>query len=149
MLYIGADHRGYNLKEEIKKYLDELKMKYEDLGASSLNPDDDYPDYAQQVAQRVAEAPEEHRGILLCSSGVGVNIVANKFDGIRSALVWNEKGAKASRIDDNANVLSLPADDLSPEEAKKIVRTWLETPFTREERHYRRIQKIAEIERNN
>lgn len=149
MLYISADHRGYNLKEEIKKYLDELKMKYEDLGASSLDPDDDYPDYARKVAQRVAEAPEEHRGILLCGSGAGVNIVANKFDGIRAALVWNEKVAKASRIDDNANVLSLPADDLSAEEAKKIVRAWLETPFTREERHHRRIKKIEEIERNN
>lgn len=149
MLYIGADHRGYNLKEEIRKYLDELKMKYEDLGAFSLNPDDDYPDYAKEVAQRVAEAPEEHRGILFCGSGVGVNIVANKFDGIRSALVWNEKVAKASRVDDNANVLSLPADDLTTEETKKIVKIWLETPFTREERHYRRIKKIEEIERNN
>jgi ribose 5-phosphate isomerase B len=149
MLYIGADHRGYNLKEEIKKYLDELKMKYEDLGAPSLNQDDDYPDYAELVARRVAEAPEEHRGILLCGSGAGVNIVANKFDGIRSALAWNEKVAKAARIDDNANVLSLPADDLSAEEVKKIVRTWLETPFTREERHHRRIKKIQEIEQNN
>lgn len=149
MLYLGADHRGYNLKEEIKKYLDELKMKYEDVGALSLDEADDYPDYAKEVAKKVSDAPEEHRGILLCGSGVGVNIVANKFDGIRSALAWNEKIAKTSRIDDNANILSLPADYLTTEEAKKIVRTWLETPFTREERHYRRIQKIAEIERSN
>ncbi|MDP1629469.1 MAG: RpiB/LacA/LacB family sugar-phosphate isomerase [bacterium] len=149
MLYIGADHRGYNLKEEIKKHLDGLKMKYEDIGASILDAQDDYPDYAKEVAQKVAREPEEHRGILLCGSGVGVNIVANKFDGIRAALVWNEKGAKASRIDDNANVLSLPADDLTPEETKKIVKIWLETPFTREDRHYRRIQKIKEIEATN
>ncbi len=149
MLYIGSDHRGYDLKEEIKKYLDGLKMKYEDLGAPSLDPVDDYPDYAQKVATRVAQAPEEHRGILFCGSGVGVSIVANKFDGIRAALAWNEKVAKSSRIDDNANILSLPADDLPAEEAKKIVRLWLETPFAREERHYRRIKKIEEIERNN
>jgi ribose 5-phosphate isomerase B len=149
MLFIGADHRGYNLKEEIKKYLNELKMRYEDIGAFSLDPTDDYPDLAKEVALRVSEASEEHRGILLCGSGIGVDIVANKFDGIRSALVWSEKTACSARIDDNTNVLCLPADYLTPEKAKKIVKIWLETPFTREERHYRRIKKIEEIERTN
>ncbi len=149
MLYLGADHRGYNLKEESERCLDELKMKYEDIGASSLDSNDDYPDYAKEVARRVSVAPEEHRGILLCGSGIRVDIVANKFDGIRSAFVWREEVAKLVRVDDNTNVLSLPAAYLTPKEAKKIVKIWLETPFTREERHYRRIKKIQEIEATN
>ena len=87
MIYIGADHRGYKLKEALKDYLKELNLEYEDLGALQIIFDDDYPDYAILVAKKVSENPRENRGILICGSGVGVDIVANKFKGVRSALI--------------------------------------------------------------
>lgn len=156
MIYLGADHRGFNLKEALKKYLAELSndfsarggpaLGWEDLGALELNPDDDYPDYALAVAKKVAENPDENRGILICGSGVGVDIVANKIKNIRSALGFDPKQAQISRNDDNANVLSLSADFISEGLAKEIVKTWLETPFSGLEHHARRIDKIKEIE---
>lgn len=150
MIYIGSDHRGYKLKEALKAYLTELGLTYEDMGALSYDPNDDYPDYAVLVAKKVAENPpaggEENRGILICGSGVGVDIVANKFKGIRSALCFDVLQAKASRNDDNTNVLSLPADYIDENLAKEIVKIWLETPFSDEERHVRRVEKIKKIE---
>jgi len=148
MLYIGSDHRGYNLKETLKIYLRELNCVFDDLGAKELIPDDDYPDYALMVAQKVAENPDENRGILICGAGVGVDIVANKIKGIRSALCFDIKQAQASRNDDNANVLSLSADFISEDLAKAIVKTWLETPFSNDNRHARRIEKIKKIEKD-
>ncbi len=156
MIYLGADHRGFNLKEALKKYLAELSndfsarggpaLGWEDLGALELNPDDDYPDYALAVAKKVAENPDENRGILICGSGVGVDIVANKIKNIRSALGFDAKQAQMSRNDDNANVLSLSADFISEGLAKKIVKIWLETAFSGLEHHARRIEKIKKIE---
>ncbi|MDO8743174.1 MAG: RpiB/LacA/LacB family sugar-phosphate isomerase [Candidatus Azambacteria bacterium] len=145
MLYIGSDHRGYNLKETLKIYLQELNYVFEDLGAKELIPDDDYPDYALAVAKKVAENPETNHGILLCGSGVGVDIVANKIKNIRSALCFDVKQAQASRNDDNTNILSLPADFISESLAKEIVKIWLETPFSGLEHHARRIEKIKKI----
>jgi len=156
MIYIGADHKGYKLKETLEIYLQELGYDFsvkggsasggEDLGAFELNPDDDYPDFALAVAKKVAENPEENRGILICGSGVGVDIVANKIRNIRSALCFDVKQAQMSRNDDNANILSLSADFISEGLAKEIVKIWLETPFSGLEHHARRINKIKEIE---
>ena len=146
MLYIGADHRGYKLKETLKIYLKELNFEFEDLGAKELIPDDDYPDYATLVAEKIAEDSENNRGILICGSGVGVDIVANKIRNIRSALCFDVKQARMSRNDDNANVLSLSADFISEDLAKEIVKTWLETPFSGLEHYARRIEKIRKIE---
>jgi len=146
MIYIGADHRGYKLKETLKIYLKELGLVCEDLGATELIPDDDYPDYALAVAQKVAGNPDENLGILICGSGVGVDIVANKIENIRSALCFDVEQAKTSRNDDNTNILSLPADFISEDLAKEIVKIWLETPFSGDERHARRIEKIRKIE---
>ncbi len=146
MIYIGADHRGYKLKEALKIYLKELNYAWEDSGAKELIPDDDYPDYTLVVAKKVAENPDENRGILICGSGVGVDIVANKIRNIRSALCFDVKQAQMSRNDDNANVLSLSADFISESLAKEIVKIWLETPFSGLEHHTRRIEKIKEIE---
>ena len=147
MIYFGADHRGYKLKEALKIYLKELGYDYEDLGAFELNPDDDYPDFALAVASKVAENPEENRGILICGSGVGVDIVANKIRNIHSALGFDAKQAQMSRNDDNTNVLSLSADFISESLAKEIVKIWLETPFSGFEHHARRIEKIKNIEK--
>lgn len=146
MIYIGADHRGFKLKETLKSYLQTLNYSSEDLGAIVYDQNDDYPDFALQVAQKVAENPDENRGILICGSGVGVDIVANKIKNICSALCFDINQAKSSRNDDSANVLSLPADFISEDLAKKIVKTWLETPFSSLERYVRRIKKIKEIE---
>ncbi len=148
MIYLGADHRGFALKEKIKQFLMQEKIPFEDLGNAVLDPQDDYPDFAAQVARRVAENPAENRGILLCGSGVGVDVVANKIKGVRSALIWTdtENLVRDSRQKDNANVLSLPADYLAEEQAQKIVKLWLETPSATEERHLRRLQKISDLE---
>ena len=146
MLYIGSDHRGYNLKEALKTYLKELNFNFEDLGALELTPDDDYPDYAVLIAKKVAEDPEKNRGILICGSGVGVDITANKFKGVRSALLFNVEQARMSRNDDNTNVLSFSADFIDENLAKEILKIWLETPFSFLERHSRRVEKIKKIE---
>lgn len=146
MIYLGSDHGGYELKEEIKKFLTAENHPFEDLGPMELTPGDDYFDYAAPVAQKVSANPLVDTGILMCRSGQGVNIVANKFKGVRAALVWNTKEAQMSRIDDLANVLSLPADYISVAEAKNIVKTWLETPMGTEDRHLRRIKKIENLE---
>lgn len=148
MIYIGADHRGYKLKEALKVYLQELGYDFEDLGNKELNPNDDYPDYALAVAQKVAEDLENNQGILICGSGVGVDIVANKIRNIRSALCFDVEQAQMSRNDDNANVLSLAADFIDENLAKEITKIWLETPFSGQEHHQRRINKIKQIREN-
>lgn len=150
MIYIGADHGGYKLKEQLKKFLSKQVggQKYEskDLGANKFKDGDDYPDYASKVAKQVSNNPLSNLGILICRSGQGVCIVANKFKGVRAALVWNELEAKMSRNDDMSNVLCLPSDYIDTKMAEKIVKAWLETPFSPESRHIRRVKKIAEIE---
>lgn len=148
MIYLGADHRGFKLKEKLKALLKEEDYEFEDLGNTVLDPSDDYPDFAINVAEKVSENPKENRGILFCGSGVGMDIVANKFKGVRSALVWSAEEAlvKQSRQHDDSNVLSLPADHLTEEQVKEIVKLWLETSFLEVERHTRRIQKIESLE---
>ena len=147
MFYIGADHRGFKLKESLKSYLQEIGAAFEDMGATVYDPNDDYPDFAIVVAQKVSEDPENNRGILICGSGVGVDITANKIKGIRSALIHDAAQARASRNDDNTNVLSLASDFISEEKAKEIIKIWLETPFSGLERYARRLTKIKEIEK--
>ncbi len=144
MLYIASDHAGFALKEELKKYLDELSESYRDLGAKELQSDDDYPDYASVLAREVSE--HKGRGILLCGSAVGVCIVANKFRGIRAGIGYSTYAAKTQREDDDTNVLCLPGRFLGTDDAKEILRVWLTTPFSGEKRHMRRIAKIATIE---
>lgn len=146
MIYFGADHRGYKLKETLKLYLKEFNFEFEDLGAKELIPDDDYPDYAALVAKKVAEDPEKNRGVLICGAGVGVDVVANKIKGVRSALCFDASQARASRNDDNTNILSFSADFTPENSAKEILKIWLETPFSYLERHVRRVEKIKKIE---
>ena len=147
MIYLGADHRGYRLKEALKIYLKELGYDFDDLGALEIKFDDDYPDYAILVAQKVSQNPKENIGILICGSGVGVDVTANKFKGVRSALLFDAQQARMSRNDDNTNILSLSADFIDENLAKEILKIWLETPFSRLERHVRRLTKIKEIEK--
>jgi ribose 5-phosphate isomerase B len=145
MIYLGADHRGFELKERLKKRLVNEGLDVTDLGDETLNPGDDYVVYAHKVADAVANSPE-NRGILLCGSGAGVDMVANKVEGIRSALVFDEQRAIQSRQHEDANVISLPADTLDEEEAYRIVKAFLNTDFSGEERHKRRLQEMEEVE---
>lgn len=147
MIYLAADHGGFNLKEELKKNFDEAGIKYEDLGALELTPGDDYPDFAIPAAKKVSEDPKNNKAILICRSGTGEAIVANKFPGVRASISWTVEHAEKAREHEDANALAVPADYISTEEAKEIVGTWLNTEFTNEERHKRRLGKIAEIDK--
>jgi len=144
LIYIGADHRGFKHKDEIKKYLAGLGYTVSDLGNEIFDELDDYPDFAARVAEKVAL--DGSLGILICGSGVGMDIVANKFPGIRSALVSNSEQAIDAKTDDNVNVLSLAADYTSIEDSKKIVSLWLGAKFSGEEKYKRRLKKIEELE---
>ncbi len=146
-IYIGADHGGYQLKEELKAFLTKKGYEIEDLGAHTLDPQDDYPDFVIPTALRVAQSkPGEAMGIVIGRSGNGEAIASNKVKGIRAALCLSEEMAKKAREHNDANMLSLGGDFVDPETAKKIVETFLNTPFSNEERHVRRIQKIKEHE---
>ena len=143
MVYLGTDHGGYKLKEEIKNWLVENNTQVEDLGAYSFDPEDDYPDFIIPVAQKVALDPQS-LGIVIGRSGNGEAITANKVKGIRAALCLNEEMAKKAREHNNANIISLGADYISVDRAKKIVKVFIETVFTNEQRHIRRIKKFEE-----
>lgn len=145
ILYLGADHRGYRLKETLKEYLANAGYTLHDIGNTAYDESDDYVDFARLVAEEVSKDPVGRRGILMCGSGVGVDIVANRFPELRSALAFLPDQAAESRSDDDTNVLALAADFTDPETAKKIVSVWLQTPFSGEERHRRRLQKIRDL----
>ncbi len=149
MIYLAADHRGFQLKEAIKKSLIERGIAVEDMGAFAYDADDDYVDFAAAAAAKIAENPAEHKGIFVCGSGHGMDIVANKFRGVRAALCWNAQVAKQSREHDDANVLVFAADACDEALAQEIVSVWLGASFSGEDRHIRRLKKIEEIEKEN
>ncbi len=142
MLYIASDHAGFRLKEEIKNYLQELEIDYQDLGPKKIDPDDDYPDFAFMVANKVAKRPDEHQGILICGTGQGMMRAANQIKGARAVLAWNEFTAKIAKSQGNANILTLGGQTTPLSTAKKIVSKWLSTSFSGETRHKRRLRKI-------
>ena len=146
MIALGADHGGYKLKEEIKRYLGESGIEYKDYGTDSEERTD-YPIYAKKVAKSI-QNKECDKGILLCKSGCGMAIVANKFKGIRAGLVINENEAKFAKADDNINVITISGNNTSIEEAIKIIRMWLGTEF-KGGRYQERIEMINKIEKEN
>lgn len=146
MVAIGSDHGGYKLKEEIKKYLEEKEIEYEDCGTFS-EESVDYPEIAKAVATEI-QNKQCNKGILICRSGIGMSIVANKFKGIRCAKCDNEEEAKFSRMHNDSNVLALGADYIETNEAIRVVRMWLATQFEGG-RHAERIKIITEIENEN
>ena len=146
MIAIGSDHGGYKLKEEIKKYFDEKGIEYRDFGTDSEERTD-YPIYAKKVAQAV-QSKECEGGILLCRSGYGMTVVANKFKGIRSASISNEEAAKFAKADDDINVITLGGDYLTINEAICIIRNWLATEF-KGGRYAERLEMINDIESQN
>jgi len=146
VLFIGADHRGFQLKEIVRRTLQNEGYQVSDLGAAAYDENDDYPDIAKRVAEKVSRDAENARGVLICGSGVGVAVVANKFADIRAGLVLTPDQAFDAKSDDDINILCLAADYTDEGSAKKIVTTWLQTPFSKEERFARRLKEISAIE---
>src|SRR3990167_1444203 len=144
MIYIGADHRGFELKEKLKEFFDDLSFEYEDVGALEHNPEDDYPEFALKVAKSILD--QEDRGIVICGSGVGVDEVANKIPGVRCGLAINKEQIRAARHDDDINCLALASDHTTEESVKEIVKIFLETDSGDEDRFKRRVQQIRDIE---
>lgn len=145
MIFVGADHRGMALKAAVNSWLNNRGFEFEDVGSYEYNPDDDYVDYAIDVGQRVAKS-EIHRGVVICGSGVGMDIAANKVEKVRSVLGFLLEQVTSARKDDNVNVLSLPADYIDGRLAVLLVERFLTTAFDMTERYERRIEKMARYE---
>jgi len=143
---LAADHAGFEEKEKIKRTLDDLGVQYEDMGTTSTDSVD-YPDYARKVGEAVAKG-EVESGLLVCGSGTGMAIAANKVRGVRAAVAWNEEIARLAREHNNANVLSLAARYTPDGELQNIVKAWFNAKFDGG-RHERRVEKIADIERDD
>jgi ribose 5-phosphate isomerase B len=144
MLYLASDHRGYTLKETVKKWLDQWGIAYSDCGAFSLNTKDDYPDFIFAAAKNIAADPETHKGIIFGHTGQGEAMAANRFPQIRAAVYYGreEEIPQLSREHNNANVLSVGASFIEPTSLKPLVKQWLKTPFSNAPRHKRRIEKL-------
>lgn len=146
VVYLGADHRGFALKERLKSFLSAKGYTLVDKGNEVHDEDDDYTHFAAKVAADVSKDPEGARGILACGSGVGMDVAANKFKGVRSALAISSDQIRNARRDDDANVLTFAADSVAPEDAETIALAFLTTPFDKKERHMRRLRSIAKLE---
>ena len=146
MIAIGSDHGGYKLKEEIKKYLDENGIEYKDYGTYDEERTD-YPIYGKKVAEAVSKK-EADKGILVCRSGCGMVVVANKFRGVRAATAYNEIAAKLGKADDDINVLTIGSDYVTVSEAISVIRNWIAAEF-KGGRYEERLKLIEEIENEN
>lgn len=148
-IYIGADHGGFDLKEHLKGVLQSEGYDVVDVGAHEKTEGDDYVDFAKLAAEKVGASPDAARGILICRSGFGMDIAANKFDRVRAALPSSPDHVYQGRHDDDVNVLCFAADFIDLLTAQKIMKVFLSTPFAREERYARRLGKIDAIETGN
>ena len=149
VIYFGADHRGFELKEQLKKYFQERAYEALDLGNEVYDKDDDFPVFAAKVGDKVGWSPDNGRGILVCGSGAGMSIVANKFRNVRAAMAISSDQIYDSRREDDVNVLVLSADSFDFDTAKAMAQVFLETSFDEEERHRRRLGEILTIEEKN
>ena len=146
MIALGNDHGGYKLKEEIKKYLEEVGIEYKDFGSFS-DERTDYPIYASKVAEAVSKK-ECDSGILICRSGHGMTIVANKFKRIRAANIQSEEESRRAKADDDINIIALSGDNMEINQAVRIIRTWIATEF-KGGRYQERIDMLENIENEN
>ncbi len=147
-IYLGADHRGFAMKEDVFAYLAKHGYDVEDVSGKELDPDDDFPEFAQMAALKVlGDDDGDSRAILLCGGGQGMCIAANRFRGIRASVIWDAYEAKMTRNDNDSNVLCLPARVLEKDEHlwKDIIDTWLSTPFADAPKYKRRNAQIDEI----
>lgn len=146
-VYIGADHGGFALKEKLKPHLASWGYTVVDKGNTVLDSKDDFPVFAAAVAEEVSRDADHVRGILICRSGTGMDIAANKFRGVRSVLGMSVEQVRKSRTDDNVNVLSLPAEYLAFGAVQSMVEVFMNTPFEGAERQKRRVSQIAAFEK--
>ncbi|HUD11509.1 MAG TPA: RpiB/LacA/LacB family sugar-phosphate isomerase [Candidatus Saccharimonadia bacterium] len=144
-IFLGADHNGYELKNVISEHLIHAGYQVEDVGAYTLEPNDDYPKYAYALTARLVGGADDDLGILICASGQGMAIAANRVSGIRAALAWTEETAVHARRDDNANVLVLAPRYTVQEEALAAVDSWLATDFSKNPKYERRIEQIEQL----
>lgn len=145
-IYIASDHKGFNLKNQLAPWLSAEKHKVTDLGPIQYTADDDYPAYGIKVARAVAEQPDMRRGIVICGSGAGMAVVANKVKGIRAALLHDPEIAASAQHDDNINVIALGSDFITIDTAQAVILRWLTTRFSNVDRHKRRINQITHYE---
>lgn len=141
-IFIASDHRGLTLKNQLIEYLQNKDIRVEDLGPYEYNPQDDYPDFAQKVAKAVLQNPDNFFGILICGSGVGMSIAANRYKNIRAGLGFEVAQAKHARENDHINVLCLASDYFDFQKAAQMVDVFLNTPVKSEEKYLRRIRKL-------
>lgn len=145
-IFIGADHRGFHLKQNVIDYLKLNGHEVIDEGDKGLNAEDDFPQFAGRVASALlAEGETSARGILICGSGQGMCMAANRFKGIRACLGYDRHTVRESRNDEDSNVLCLPSDTLKSDQMHSIVDTWLDTPFANAPRYNRRIKEMDEL----
>lgn len=148
-LFLGADHQGYHLKEKIEAYLVKRGYDVEDVGAREIQPEDDFPQFAQMAATRVlgTDDAEDPRAILICGGGQGMCMAANRFRGIRASVIWDSYEAKMTRHDNDSNVLCLPSRVLDDDAElwKDIIDTWLTTPFAGIARYRRRNDELDDF----
>jgi ribose 5-phosphate isomerase B len=147
-IFLGADHRGFELKEFLREKLSSEGIEVIDCGAYFYDPGDDYVDWAIKVAENVV-ANKNSVGILICGSGAGVCFSANKVKGIRAALCYEEEMARKAKEDDDINIICLASDFIDPEKAIRIIKVFLTTNFKNEEKYLRRIKKVQEYENNS
>jgi ribose 5-phosphate isomerase B len=142
-IFLGADHNGFYLKKDINDYLAKHGYKVTDDGDLKLDPMDDYPVFAQKVVNEVlASDDEDPRGILVCGSGQGMMMAANRFKGIRACLGWDIEAVRASRNDEDSNILCIPSRVLKDKDAFHIITSWLDTPFAKAPRYIRRLKEL-------
>lgn len=144
-IYLGSDHAGFELKAIIRDFLKQKGYTIVDAGPLTYNKKDDYPDYAEKVCKKVMNT--DNKGILICGSGQGMSRVANKFPGIYASVCWDYASTKSAKAHGDINVLCLAGRGTKPQLAKRIVNIWLNTDFSSDERHKRRIKKVKMIEK--
>lgn len=144
-IYLGADHNGYELKNVLREHLTHHGYEVEDVGAHTLDPEDDYPQYAYAVTAKVLGGGDDDLGILICASGQGMAMAANRVGGIRAAMAWNTETAVHARRDDNANVLVLAPRYVDQDTNLEAVDAWLKTEFSHNPKYQRRLDQIDEL----
>lgn len=144
-IFIGADHNGFAMKQALISALQRSGYDIQDEGDDQMKPDDDYPEFAARVVNAMKAAGDESRGILICGSGQGMCMAANRYKGIRASLVWNSSEARSSRNDDDSNVLCFPAGSITTDQAVILAEVWLSTPFAAATRFKRRIAEMDQL----
>ncbi len=147
-VYVGADHKGFYFKERVEAFLQQLNCEVEDKGDDTLDPSDDFTTFAARVvAAMQSDEDDASRGILICGSGQGMVMAANRFQGVRAGLGWSVEAARSIRNDEDSNVLALPAELIEQDEVlwQNIVKTWIATPFAGAERYKRRIRQLDDM----